>query len=200
MFLGARDLNVASAAASRVGPSVIPLALDVTSDASVAAAAETIGRTASRLDALINNAGVLYDPTATAETVTPEIVRATMETNLLGPLRVTHACLPWLRRSASPRVINVSSEAGQLAGGLASWAPAYSMSKTALNMLTQQLAAALPGIAVNSVCPGWCRTAMGGDAAPRTPEQGAETAVWLALDAPASLTGQFLRDREALAW
>ena len=112
-----------------------------------------------------------------------------------GTLWVTQALLPLLDRSAAPRVINVSSGAGQLDGEPQSWAPAYSISKTALNMLTQQLTAALPRVMVNSMCPGWCRTEMGGPSAPLSADEGADTLVWLALDAPQSLRGSFVKQR-----
>ena len=124
----------------------------------------------------------------------------TFATNTVGPLLVTQAFQPLLARSKSPRVINVSSGAGQLAEGLQDWAPAYSMSKTALNSLTQHFAAALPNFAVNCVSPGWVRTEMGGPSAPLSVEQGADTIVWLALEAPQSLTGKFLRERREIAW
>jgi NAD(P)-dependent dehydrogenase (short-subunit alcohol dehydrogenase family) len=109
--------------------------------------------------------------------------------------------LPLLRKSASPRIINVSSGAGQLTD-MGTWAPAYSISKTALNGVTGQFAAALKKdhIAVNAVCPGWVRTAMGGDEAPRSVEEGADTIVWLATSAPQSLTGQFIKDRKPIPW
>jgi NAD(P)-dependent dehydrogenase (short-subunit alcohol dehydrogenase family) len=97
-------------------------------------------------------------------------------------------------------VINVSSGAGQLDGEPQAWAPAYSISKTALNMLTQQLTAALPEVVVNSMCPGWCRTEMGGPDAPRSPEEGADTLCWLALEAPRSLRGAFVKDRQVIRW
>jgi NAD(P)-dependent dehydrogenase (short-subunit alcohol dehydrogenase family) len=80
------------------------------------------------------------------------------------------------------------------------WAPGYSISKTALNGVTQQLAAALPRWAINSVCPGWVRTSMGGEGAPRSVEQGADTIVWLATEAPQKLTGKFVKDREVIEW
>jgi len=94
----------------------------------------------------------------------------------------------------------VSSGGGSLTN-MGHWSPAYSVSKAALNAVTRQLAAALAGkIAVNSVCPGWVRTDMGGKNAPRSVEQGADGIVWLAADAPASLTNKFLRDRQEIEW
>jgi NAD(P)-dependent dehydrogenase (short-subunit alcohol dehydrogenase family) len=96
----------------------------------------------------------------------------------------------------------MSSGAGELSDFDGSWSPAYSFSKAALNLITRMLAPACAkdGIAVNSMCPGWVRTDMGGPSAPRDVTQGADTAVWLALDAPAKLTGKFLRDRKEIAW
>jgi NAD(P)-dependent dehydrogenase (short-subunit alcohol dehydrogenase family) len=105
-----------------------------------------------------------------------------------------------LRKSKAPRVINVSSGGGQLTGGADGWAPAYCISKTALNGVTVQLAAALPTFAVNSVCPGWVRTEMGGENASRSVEEGADTIVWLASETPQDLTGRFVRDRKEIPW
>jgi NAD(P)-dependent dehydrogenase (short-subunit alcohol dehydrogenase family) len=97
-------------------------------------------------------------------------------------------------------VINVCSGGGQLTGGADGWSPAYCISKTALNSVTSQLATALPKFAVNSVCPGWVRTDMGGQGATRSVEEGADTIVWLAADAPQKLTRKFLRDRKEIPW
>jgi NAD(P)-dependent dehydrogenase (short-subunit alcohol dehydrogenase family) len=130
----------------------------------------------------------------------PEVLLDTLNTNVVGTLRVTQAFAPLLARSSEPRIINVSSGAGQLDGEPQAWAPAYCISKTAVNMLTQQLTAALPDVMVNSMCPGWCRTEMGGSDAPRTPDEGADTLVWLALDAPHDLRGQFIKDRQVIQW
>ncbi len=113
---------------------------------------------------------------------------------------MTRAFVPLLSKSKSPRVINVSSGGGQLTGGADGWAPAYCISKTALNGVTVQLAAALPKFAVNSVCPGWVRTEMGGENASRSVEEGADTIVWLAGEAPQNVTGKFLRDRKEIPW
>src|SRR5437667_6133283 len=132
--------------------------------------------------------------------VSDELVRKTLETNTLGALRVTRAFASLLAKSKAPRVINVSSGGGQLTGGADGWAPAYCISTTALNGVTSQLATALPQFAINSVCPGWVRTDMGGQGATRSVEESADTIVWLATDARQNLTGKFLRDRKEIPW
>src|SRR5213075_1485672 len=129
-----------------------------------------------------------------------DLFRNTLETNRLGALRVTRAFVQLLRRSKAPRVINVSSGGGQLTGGADGWSPAYCISKTALNGVTVQLAAALPKFAVNSVCPGWVRTDMGGSNATRSVAEGASGIAWLAADAPQTETGKFWRDRKEIPW
>jgi NAD(P)-dependent dehydrogenase (short-subunit alcohol dehydrogenase family) len=170
---------------------------DVTDPKSIAAAAAKL----DALDVLVNNAGILLDEDDDVLTLDPEILRRTLETNTLGPLLVAQAFVPLLARSRDARIINVSSGGGQLSE-MGTWAPAYCISKTALNAVTCQLAAALrdKNIVVNSVCPGWVRTDMGGSNAPRSVAEGADTIVWLATEAPRSLTGQFLRDRQPIPW
>jgi NAD(P)-dependent dehydrogenase (short-subunit alcohol dehydrogenase family) len=128
-------------------------------------------------------------------------MQKTLVTNTIGPLLVAQAFHPLLAKNGGGRIINVSSGAGSLSEG-GGYAPAYSISKTALNAVTMQLAATLKsaGIAVNSVCPGWVRTDMGGRGAPRSVQQGADTIAWLAAEAPKNLTGKFLRDRKIIQW
>ena len=175
--------------------------LDVTSADSLAAALSTVSGTVDHLDVLINNAGVLDPDDASIMTVPAERLRRMFETNTIGSLQVTQAFLPLLRKSSGGRIVNVSSGAGQLTN-MGTWAPAYSISKTALNGVTGQWAAALKGerMAVNSVCPGWVRTDMGGEEAPRSVEEGADSIVWLACDAPQSLTGQFIQESKPIPW
>src|SRR4051794_16879798 len=115
-------------------------------------------------------------------------------------LLVSQAFVPFLKKSEAPRIVNVSSGGGQLADGADGWAPAYCISKTALNGVTVQLAAALPNFAVNSVCPGWVRTEMGGSNATRFVAEGASGIVWLAVEAPQDETGKFFKDRKIIPW
>ena len=204
VFLGARKTEAGLAAAAKLAGDnpgeVTFVRIDVSDSASVAAAAKEVGQATDHLDVLVNNAGIVVDGDSSILSTTDEILRETLETNTLGPLRVTRAFVPLLEKARAPRVVNVSSGAGQLDGGADGWAPAYCISKTALNGVTSQLAHGLKHCAVNSVCPGWVRTDMGGANATRSVEQGADTIVWLATDAPHSLTGQYLRDRKPLAW
>ncbi len=174
--------------------------IDIGSTSSVKEAAGRVADRYSSLDVLINNAAILLDRAGDILALDEDTLRQTLETNLFGPLRVSQAFADLLNRSDQPRIINVSSGAGQLSDGLQSWAPAYSISKTALNGLNQQLAAALPDCRVNAACPGWVRTEMGGSGATRTVEEGAADLVWAALDAPAEITGVFWKNRQATDW
>ncbi|MCD6015582.1 MAG: short-chain dehydrogenase [Solirubrobacterales bacterium] len=177
---------------------LVPLRLDVRDADSVGAALAGIEANPGSLDVLVNNAGIYGEPTGAADYDLGE-ANEVIETNVFGPWRLIQASLPLLRRSDSPRIVNVSSGAGQLAemgGGRA----AYRLSKAALNALTRTLAADEPQISVNSVCPGWVRTDMGGSSAPRSVEEGADTAVWLATMADDVPSGGFFRNREPIPW
>jgi NAD(P)-dependent dehydrogenase (short-subunit alcohol dehydrogenase family) len=151
---------------------------------------------------LVNNAGIYLDASnASVLEVEPTLILQTLQTNTLGPLRLTQKLVPLLAKSNAGKVINVSSGGGQLTD-MSDWAPAYSLSKTALNAVTGMMAAALRDkhIVVNSICPGWVRTDMGGSGASRSVQQGADTVTWLATEAPSDLTGKFLRDRKVIPW
>ncbi|PYL24348.1 MAG: short-chain dehydrogenase [Verrucomicrobia bacterium] len=203
VFIGARNPVAGRAAAQAVatiGGKTTFLKIDVADNASVTAAAREFSKVADHLDVLVNNAGIIVDGDNAVLKISDELFRRTLETNTLGALRVTRAFAPLLAKSKAPRVINVSSGGGQLTGGADGWAPAYCISKTALNGVTSQLATALPKFAINSVCPGWVRTDMGGQGATRSVEEGADTIVWLATDARQNLTGKFLRDRKEIPW
>jgi NAD(P)-dependent dehydrogenase (short-subunit alcohol dehydrogenase family) len=202
VFLGARNIEAGRAAADRLNTdgSVSFVEIDVSKANSIQRAAEQVGRETHHLDVLVNNAGILLDEDKAALAITPQIFEKTIHTNTLGPWLVAQAFAPLLRKSAAPRIVNVSSGGGQLEDGADGWAPAYCVSKTALNGVTVQLAAALPKFAVNSVCPGWVRTDMGGENATRSVAEGAATIVWLATDAPHDLTGKFVKDRKIIPW
>ena len=176
--------------------------VDVTDGETIGALASSLEATHSRCDVLVNNAGVMLDPRGSrALDAKPETFANTLEVNFLGPLRLAQALVPLMKRNGYGRIVNFASGLGQLAD-MGTGTPAYRVSKTALNALTRMLSAELngSGILVNSMCPGWVRTDMGGAQAPRTVEQGADTAVWLAtlpVDGP---TGGFFRDRKPMTW
>jgi NAD(P)-dependent dehydrogenase (short-subunit alcohol dehydrogenase family) len=174
--------------------------LDVTDGKSIVALRDFLKDTYGHLDVLINNAGIIAKAEAPALQVELATIRDTLETNALGPLHLAQTLTPLLKRGTSPRIVNMSSGMGALSDNDGGYA-AYRISKTALNAATAILAAELRGtIAVNSVCPGWVKTDMGGAQAERDVADGADTAVWLALDAPAQLTGKFVRDRKVIPW
>ena len=173
--------------------------LDVTNGEEILRLAGDLSADPGRLDVLINNAGILEDEDRASDRVPIQTLRRTMETNFFGPFQVSRALLPLLVRSPDGRIINVSSGLGQLSDGGGGY-PAYSISKAALNMMTIQMAEYFGGrVKVNSVCPGWVRTDMGGPGATRSLEEGADSIVWLAT-APDIPNGKFIRDRKEIAW
>lgn len=177
------------------------LSLDVSASESVQSAAREFATISDHLDVLINNAGIYLDEGVDVFTISRNQMLATFQTNTFGPLEITQAFLPYLKKASAPRVINVSSGYGEL-DGMSPDVPSYCLSKLALNGLTIVLAAALraENISVNSMCPGWVRTDMGGPSATRSVEEGADTAVWLANNAPHELSGKFFRNREEISW
>lgn len=207
VILTARNSEAGKKAAAILGAEGLEVEfrhLDVTKIETIDACADSIGRDFDRLDVLINNAGIMRDSSKRGASIFDaegELVRDTFEVNALGPLLVTKALVPLMRRHDYGRIVNVSSGMGQLSemdGGY----PGYRISKTALNAVTVILARELEGtnIKANSVCPGWVRTDMGGDNAPRTPEQGADTVVWLATLPDDGPSGGFFRDRKQIDW
>jgi NAD(P)-dependent dehydrogenase (short-subunit alcohol dehydrogenase family) len=176
--------------------------LDVTSERSVKTFAGWLTDACKRCDILVNNAGVMLDPRSSRVLDSQvETWRKTLETNLIGPLVLVQALAPLMKQHGYGRIVNVSSGQGQLSD-MGAGTPAYRVSKTALNALTRTLAAELKGggILVNSMCPGWVKTDMGGAGAPRTVEQGADTAVWLATLPEGGPSGGFFRDRKPIPW
>lgn len=175
--------------------------LDITDAKSVQNVKGYVQKEFGKLDILVNNAGINYDTWQNTQTANIEEVKQTIDTNLLGAWRVTQAFVPLLQKGKNARVVNVSSGAGNLASQTGS-TPAYSISKYALNALTMQFANLLKkdNILVNCMCPGWVRTSMGGMGATKSPEEGADTAVWLSTDENLTTTGKFFRDRQVIQW
>lgn len=208
VILTSRDESKGRAAVEQLqaeGLKVINYPLDVTNPESIEQLAKFIGDKFGHLDVLVNNAGVLLDHSQNADgsifNTKVSTLRETMETNVYGPLLLCQALIPLMKKHNYGRVVNVSSGAGQLSD-MTSGYPAYRISKTALNALTRILSVELKGtnVLINSLCPGWVRTDMGGANASRTPEEGADTIVWLATLPDDGPTGGFFRDRQPIDW
>lgn len=200
VVLTARETAAAKQAAATLhgaGLDVVPATLDVTDADSIRACADTVGP----IDILVNNAALLVGEDADLLDTAVDDFRETFDTNVFGALAVCQAFVPGMVERRHGRVVNVSSAAGQLSS-MGTYAPAYSISKAALNAMTVQLAAAVraSGVLVNCVNPGWVRTRMGGNRAPRSVEQGADTIVWAATLPDGGPTGTFLSDRHEIAW
>lgn len=203
VILGSRDLEKGKTAAEMLasqGLKVIAHQLDVTDQENVDRLTAQVEEKFGQLNVLVNNAGILYDTWQQALNADFNTVREALETNTFGPWRMCKAFIPLLRRSGQGRIVNVSSEGGSLAS-MSGGTPAYSVSKAALNALTRMLAAELKGtgILVNSVCPGWVATDMGGTGG-RPVEEGATGILWAATLPADGPTGGFFRDGKPLPW
>ncbi|MFI7546734.1 SDR family oxidoreductase [Actinoplanes sp. NPDC049599] len=211
--VGARDPERRETAVAKLraaGVDAFGVPLDVTDDASVTAAAALIEERAGRLDVLVNNAGVTGGRPQEPSRVDLATVRTVVETNVLGVIRVTNAMLPLLRRSASPRIVNMSSSVGSLtrqsgpADDLTTGpvAVAYSPSKTFLNGVTVQYARELrdTGILINAACPGFVATDLNGFRGVRTPGQGAAIVIRLATLPDGGTSGGFFEDAGVVPW
>ena len=189
--------NLGEAARARA----LPVPMDVTDPESIAAAHHIVSERVGSVDVLVNNAAVLLFDDEDVLSIPPSGFRDTFETNVFGVIEVCRKFVPEMSRRRYGRVVNVSSGAGQLAT-MSNYAPAYSMSKAALNAFTRILASTYrdAGVLVNAVDPGWVRTDMGGPSAPRSLQEGADTIVWLATLPDGGPTGGFFHDRRAVAW
>jgi NAD(P)-dependent dehydrogenase (short-subunit alcohol dehydrogenase family) len=210
VLLGARDEVAGADAAARLvaqGIDASALRLDVTSDASVAAAAAELEDRVGTLDVLVNNAGIsgAFDPVTWGQdptTIDLDVLRGVVDTNVYGVIRVTNAMLPLLRRSDAPRIVNTSSSMGSLGRQPGPVMAVYSSSKTFLNGITVQYARAFADtpVIVNAACPGLVATDFNGFAGDRTPEQGAATAVRLATLPDDGPRGGFFEDAGVVPW
>lgn len=202
VFLTARDRDKGVAAVSELANEGIDtgfMELDMDNPDSIVALAEELGKKIQKLDILVNNAAILDEMKLITEVPMDEI-EPYIQTNMFGPIRLTQALLPLLRKSTDGRVVNVSS-------GMGAWAhldgrfPGYRLSKAGLNVATAMFASALHNTTVKvfAVCPGWVKTDMGGHGADRSVQKGVETIIWLATsNEPKS--GYFYRDKTIISW
>jgi NAD(P)-dependent dehydrogenase (short-subunit alcohol dehydrogenase family) len=222
VLVGSRNLERGESAAKGVGPNAYALQLDVTEQASIAAAAEHVRNEFGRLDVLVQNAAISntrklpgqsvedYAKTTRPSNVSLDEMREVWETNVFGVLAVYQAMLPLLRKAPHARIVNVSSGVGSLTTNSnpnfpwrSIFGPVYPGSKTALNALTVAMAIELEkeGIKVNAVSPGFTKTNLNGYAGTETVEDGAREAVRVALLGPESPTGTFTRwENETIPW
>ena len=184
------------------GANVDGIQLDVNDTKSVRRFVEQLEKRHGKPSILVNNAGVYPEANSAKVEDTPTSMwRETFETNLFGAVRMCREVVPLMKKLRYGRIVNISSGLGQL-HQMGEGSPAYRVSKAALNALTRTLASEVAGtgILVNSMSPGWVKTDMGGEEAPRTVEEGADTAVWLSLLPSNGPTGQFFRDRKPIPW
>jgi NAD(P)-dependent dehydrogenase (short-subunit alcohol dehydrogenase family) len=201
VVLTARDLGKAREAAMSLPGDAVPFGLDVTDPEGPGRLLEFADRDLGGVDVLVNNAGVFLDRDFGGLNLPMQVLRDTLEVNLVGPWQLTEAVVPGMRQRGYGRVVNVSSGMGamsEMSGGYA----AYRVSKGSLNALTRILADELRGtnVLVNAACPGWVQTEMGGPRAPRPVAEGADTLVWLATLPDGGPTGAFFRDRRQISW
>lgn len=204
VVMGSRDpvKGERACAGLKAGELAVSHALDVSDTRSVQRFVAFVEKSFGPPAILVNNAGTYPESREARVTDTKTSVwRETFETNLFGAVRMCREVVPLMQRVAYGRIVNLSSGLGQLSK-MGEGSPAYRVSKAALNALTVTLAAEVKGqgILVNAMSPGWVRTDMGGEEAPRGVEEGADTAVWLALLPSSGPTGQFFRDRKPIPW
>jgi NAD(P)-dependent dehydrogenase (short-subunit alcohol dehydrogenase family) len=201
VLLGSRDAKAGEEAAAplrRLGLDVAPIRLDLADAATIDAAVEEIERSGHSVDVLVNNAGVLHEKPLLE--LTDEEIADSVAVHVTGPIRLVRAVVPNMVARGYGRIVNVSSGWGSFAEGMGG-PGAYGVTKAALNALTVRLGSELPSaIKVNAMCPGWVRTRMGGQGATRSPDEVADTAVWLATLPADGPTGGFFRDRKRIEW
>ena len=192
--------NKASEKLQNEGLDVVFCQMDVTSEQSVQQAADYVMRHFGKLGILVNNAGIGGDHDNLVLQANMDRIKTIVDTNTFGPLRVCKAFIPIMLKDNHGSIVNISSNMGAL-GNMSSGAPGYRISKTALNAVTRMVASELKdtNIVINSMAPGWVRTDMGGSSAPRSVEEGSDTAVWLATTDNLP-TGRFFQDKKELGW
>lgn len=204
VILTSRDVAKGEAAVKQLAAEGLTVAyhqLDVSDPDSIGRLRDFVETTYGRLDILVNNAGIFIDERHSLLALDYDVLRSTMDTNAYGPLLLTQAFVPLMRRNNYGRIVNISSGIGELSELGSSW-PAYRLSKIFLNLQTRILAGELEGsgVLINAMCPGWVRSDMGGADAPKSIEDGADTAVWLSLLPDDGPQGGYFRDRQPIEW
>ena len=201
IFVGSRDLAAGKEAASslsRNGIDATPIRLDLSDAVSIDSAVDEIHKSGRSIDMLVNNAGVLQQNQLLE--LTDREIGDSIAVHITGPIQLIRALAPGMIQRGYGRIVNLSSGWGSFAEGMGG-PGAYGVTKAALNAITVRLSKELPStIKVNAMCPGWVRTRMGGDSATRSPDEGADTAVWLATLPEDGPTGGFFRDRKPIKW
>ena len=206
VILTARDEKKGRTACEQLNSSEVKfLQLDVTSQSSVNAFSDYINNQYQRCDVLINNAGIFPDPRddswPSVLDADIETIKTGMETNAYGVLRMCQAVIPTMQKNGYGRIVNLSSGMGQLSE-MNGCCPGYRISKTSVNVITRIIADELTdsNVLINSMCPGWVKTDMGGNGATRELPEGADTAIWLATLPDGAPSGLFYRDRKQIDW
>jgi NAD(P)-dependent dehydrogenase (short-subunit alcohol dehydrogenase family) len=201
VLLGSRDLKAGESAAEslrRLGLDAQAVHVDLTVTAAIDAAINDLGNSGRQIDALVNNAGILHEKPLLE--LTDSEINDSVAVHLSGPLRLMRLLAPNMIARGYGRIVNLSSGWGSFAEGMGG-PGVYGVTKAALNAVTVRFAKELPSaVKINAMCPGWVRTRMGGQSATRSPDEGADTAVWLATLPDDGPTGGFFRDRERIEW
>jgi NAD(P)-dependent dehydrogenase (short-subunit alcohol dehydrogenase family) len=198
VLIASRDKTSGEAAAAQMTGEIHAVELDLADRSTMNKQLERIRSEHPSVDVLVNNAGILENGSLLE--VSEEAFDRSIRTNFLAPVDLIRALVPQMVANGYGRIVNLSSGWGSFAEGLTGPA-AYSISKAALNALTLSISQSLPpNVKVNTMCPGWVRTEMGGASADRSPEEGADTAIWLATLPDDGPTGGFFRDRRLIQW
>jgi NAD(P)-dependent dehydrogenase (short-subunit alcohol dehydrogenase family) len=198
ILLGSRNLDEGKKATENLGGNIIAVHLDLTDRDELKNSLQSILEDHHRIDVLINNSGVLHQESILD--LSTEKLDESLRVNTIAPFEIIQTVLPGMMSSGYGRIVNISSGWASFHEGLHGPC-SYSVSKAALNALTKSIAQGLPSnIKINCMCPGWVRTRMGGLTAPRSPEKGAETAVWLSNLDENGPSGEFFRDKKNIGW
>lgn len=201
VFLGSRNIKAGEDAAKsllRSGLDVLPVHLDLNDPGIIDSAVKEMSESGFSPDVLINNAGILHEKSLLE--MTDAEISESFAVHMKGPVRLIRALVPEMIKNGYGRIVNITSDWGSFAEGMGG-PGTYGITKAGLNALTKRLSIELPSfVKINSMCPGWVRTRMGGENASRSPEEAAETAVWLATLTESGPTGGFFRDRKPLQW